>query len=177
MEPYVTLVLGGGASGKSSWAEAFTLSQAKKVHYVATAQITDIEMEKKIALHKKRRGREWDSIEEPLELCDCLNNLPNKKPILVDCATMWLSNLFLAKRDIEDETSKFCQFLLQSNKKVIIVSNEVGLSIIPHTKLGREFQVAQGILNQKLAKIATNVVLIVAGYPKMIKGQLNEVLD
>ncbi len=169
----ITLVLGGASSGKSLWAENFVLRQASKAHYVATALAFDSEMKEKITRHRSRRGAEWTTIEEHLALQSCISSLPQSSPILVDCATMWLSNLLFEKKDLIGECNDFCQYLMTYKGQLVIVSNEVGQSVIPETKMGRCFQIAQGRLNQDLAAIASTVVFITAGLPMVLKGSLD----
>ena len=168
-----TLVLGGAGCGKSLWAENFILLQTSKAIYVATALAFDSEMEEKISLHRSRRGKEWITIEEHLKLKNRLSDLSQKSPILVDCVTMWLSNLLLENIDIKQESNELCQYLKTHRGQIVIVSNEVGQSVIPETIMGRRFQRAQGQLNQDLAAIADTVVFIVAGLPVVLKGSLD----
>ena len=168
----ITLVLGGASSGKSAWAESYVLKQGQNVGYIATAQPFDAEMKEKIAQHKGRRGEEWTTCEEPLNIISCFNAFPADQPILLDCATVWLSNLILAEKNISAESSAFIDYLHSHSGKLVIVSNETGLSVVPHSRLGRDFQKAQGQLNQQLAALADKVVLIVSGLPLLLKGQL-----
>ena len=168
----ITLVLGGASSGKSAWAERYILKKGQKVGYIATAQALDAEMKEKIAQHRGRRGDEWTTREEPLNIISCFDAFPAEKPILLDCATLWLSNLVLAEKNVAAESSAFIDYLHNYTGKLVIVSNETGLSVVPHTRLGRDFQKAQGQLNQQLAALADRVVLIVSGLPLLLKGQL-----
>ena len=168
----ITLVLGGASSGKSAWAERYILKQEQKVGYIATAQALDAEMEEKIAQHRGRRGDEWTTREEPLNIISCFDAFPAEKPILLDCATLWLSNLMLAEKNIAAESSTFINYLNNYTGRLVIVSNEAGLSVIPHTRIGRDFQKAQGQLNQQLASLADRVVFIVSGLPLLLKGKL-----
>lgn len=168
----ITLVLGGASSGKSAWAERYVLEQGQKVGYIATAQALDAEMKEKIAQHRGRRGDEWTTREEPLNIISCFDAFPAEKPILLDCATLWLSNLVLAEKNVAVESSALIDYLHNYTGKLVIVSNETGLSVIPHTRMGRDFQKAQGHLNQQLAALADRVVFIVSGLPLLLKGQL-----
>ena len=168
----ITLVLGGASSGKSAWAESYVLGQGQKVGYLATAQAFDADMKEKIVQHKGRRGDEWTTREEPLNIISCFDAFPSEQPILLDCATLWLSNLMLAEKNIAAESSAFIDYLHNYTGKLVIVSNETGLSVVPHTRLGRDFQKAQGQLNQQLAALADRVVLIVSGLPLLLKGKL-----
>ena len=168
----ISLVLGGASSGKSAWAERYVLEQGGKAGYIATAQPFDEEMKAKIAQHRWRRGDEWTIREEPLNIISCFDAFPVGQPILLDCATLWLSNLMLARKNIAAESSAFIDYLNNYTGKLVIVSNETGLSVVPHTRMGRDFQKAQGHLNQQLAALANRVVFIVSGLPLLLKGQL-----
>jgi adenosylcobinamide kinase/adenosylcobinamide-phosphate guanylyltransferase len=168
----ITLVLGGASSGKSAWAEQYILGRAEKVGYIATAQAFDAEMKEKIAQHRARRGDEWTTLEEPLDIVSCFDTFRDDHPVLLDCATLWLSNLMLAKKDLWMESNALMEHLKHHSGELVIVSNETGLSVVPHTKMGRDFQKAQGHLNQQLAALADRVVFIVAGLPMLLKGQL-----
>ena len=107
----ITLVLGGASSGKSAWAERYILKKGQKVGYIATAQALDAEMKEKIAQHRGRRGDEWTTREEPLNIISCFDAFPAEKPILLDCATLWLSNLVLAEKNVAAESSAFIDYL------------------------------------------------------------------
>ena len=168
----ITLILGGTSSGKSAWAERYVLEQGQKVGYIATAQAFDAEMKEKIAQHRQRRGDEWTTREEPVNIISCFDAFPAEQPILLDCATLWLSNLMLAEKNIAAESSAFIDYLHNYTGKLVIVSNEAGLSVIPHTPIGRDFQKAQGQLNQQLASVANRVVFVVSGLPLLLKGKL-----
>jgi adenosylcobinamide kinase / adenosylcobinamide-phosphate guanylyltransferase len=166
----VTLILGGARSGKSRFAES--LARGEK-HYVATAQAFDEEMKDRIAKHQTQRGDGWVTHEEQFGLPRKLAELDHAgRFILVDCLTLWLSNLILAERDWQGPTTALCGVLQRMTADVILVSNEVGLSIVPDNKLGREFRDAQGIVNQRVAAVASNVVFVAAGLPLVLKGAL-----
>lgn len=170
MHQSLTLVLGGAASGKSVWAEALAERTANQRLYVATAQSWDEEMRKKIGLHQQRRDSSWATVEAPFDIAPALSQ---QAPVtLLDCATMWLSNHMLADHDIARETENLITALGETNRPVIIVSNEVGLSGVPENALARQFQNAQGALNQRLATIANTVVFVAAGLPLALKGPL-----
>jgi adenosylcobinamide kinase / adenosylcobinamide-phosphate guanylyltransferase len=162
----VTLVLGGARSGKSRFAES--LAFAPKT-YIATGQAFDDEMRQRIALHKSQRGEEWRTIEEPVNLPQELERLTSGF-VLVDCLTLWLSNLMLADLDWQGPLDQLAKILGSANSHVVLVSNEVGLGIVPDTPLGRKFRDAQGVTNQCISQIAENVILLVAGIPLAIKG-------
>jgi adenosylcobinamide kinase / adenosylcobinamide-phosphate guanylyltransferase len=166
----VTLILGGVRSGKSRLAES--LAQGQK-HYIATAQAFDEEMRERIAKHKAQRGEGWTTHEELFGLPRKLAELDQaQRFILVDCLTLWLSNLILAERDWEGPASALTGMLQRMTATVVLVSNEVGLGIVPETPLGRRFRDAQGALNQRVATVADTVVFVAAGLPLLLKGQM-----
>lgn len=167
--PKVSLILGGAKSGKSKYAEDLSANYENKL-YIATAEARDEEMKDRIKAHQKQRGTNWQTIEESLNIKDHLEaqNEPNSV-ILVDCMTIWLSNLFEHNCNIETETNLLLKTLPNCSADVILVSNELGLSIVPENALARKFRDEQGILNQKLAKVANNVVFIAAGLPINLK--------
>jgi adenosylcobinamide kinase / adenosylcobinamide-phosphate guanylyltransferase len=166
----VTLILGGARSGKSRLAES--LAQGER-HYIATAQAFDDEMKDRIAKHQAQRGEGWVTHEEQFGLPRKLAELDLAgRFILVDCLTLWLSNLILAERDWQGPTTALCGVLQRMTSDVVLVSNEVGLSIVPDNKLGRQFRDAQGIVNQRVAVVADNVVFVAAGLPLVLKGAL-----
>ncbi len=167
--PKVSLILGGAKSGKSKYAEDLTSNYGNRL-YIATAEARDGEMKDRIKAHQKQRGTTWQTIEEPLNIKGHLEaqHEPNSV-ILVDCMTMWLSNLFEQNCNIETETNLLLKALPNCSADVILVSNELGLSIVPENALARKFRDEQGILNQKLAKVANNVVFIAAGLPINLK--------
>jgi adenosylcobinamide kinase / adenosylcobinamide-phosphate guanylyltransferase len=166
----VVLVLGGARSGKSRFAESLAHQPA---HYIATAQAFDDEMMLRIADHKKQRGTFWLTHEEPVDLVSVLQHLDQAGNfILVDCLTLWLSNLMLADMDCEAALQKLAAHLLQTRARIVIVSNEVGLGIVPENKLARRFRDVQGMANQRIAALALNVVFLAAGLPLSFKGPL-----
>ena len=164
----IVLVTGGSRSGKSRFAEG--LVQAPK-HYVATAQAYDDEMTSRIKLHKDRRDHSWHNHETPYELVQTLREIDGwGNQILVDCLTIWLSNLLMAERDCEAEVSILVEHLATAKAKIVIVSNEVGMGIVPDNALTRSFRDIQGMANQLVAAVAESVVFTVAGIPMVIKG-------
>ena len=169
----VTLILGGARSGKSRLAES--LASGEK-HYIATAQSYDDEMRERIDKHQTQRGEGWMTHEETLALPLKLAELDcSDRFILVDCLTLWLSNLILDEHDWEGPMSALTSILAGVEADVVLVSNEVGLSIVPDNALGRRFRDAQGLLNQRVAAVADNVVFVAAGLPLLLKGRLPEV--
>lgn len=166
----VTLVLGGARSGKSRYAETLVREAGGGV-YLATAQALDGEMAARIARHRADRGQGWTTIEEPLELAAALERGAQAgHPILVDCLTLWLSNLMGAGRAVEAETARLLTALKSLAVPVVFVSNEVGLGIVPDNALARAFRDEAGRLNQAVAAAANRVVFLAAGLPLVLKG-------
>ena len=166
----VTLILGGARSGKSRFAES--LAGTKKF-YVATAQALDDEMKLRIAAHQKQRGTGWVTHEAPFDLVTKLAAIDDAENfILLDCLTLWLSNLLLAEADCAEMVFELIEHLKSAKANIVIVSNEVGLGIVPDNKLGRAFRDIQGIANQGVAAVAEHVVFIAAGLPMVLKGSL-----
>ena len=171
MRPLVTtVVLGGARSGKSSFAEHLVSASGLDRVFLATATGGDAEMRDRIAHHRAARGGEWYAVEEPLALVDALARESNPRcAVVVDCLTLWLSNLMHADRNIDAETRRLADYLPQAPGPVILVSNEVGLGLVPETPLGRRFRDAQGRLNQIVAAAAPAVVFLAAGLPLWLK--------
>lgn len=168
--PHLTLVLGGARSGKSRFAEEFLAKAPGPWIYVATAQVLDDEMETRVANHKTRRGAAWRTVEAPLDLQAAITKFgEDAQPLLIDCLTLWLSNLMHAKRNIETEQERLIATLKDVDGPVVVVSNEVGFGIVPDNKLARAFRDAQGRLNQRMAEVADHVVLVAAGLPLVLK--------
>lgn len=172
MLPELSLVLGGAASGKSAFAEGLAKGSNRGLIYLATAEIYDNEMRAKVHKHREMRGAGWKTVEAPRDLGPALNNAPGDHVVLLDCATMWLSNHLLAESDMAAAEAELMTALSLSSAAVIVVSNEVGLSVVPENALARRFRDAQGALNQKLAARAGLVVNVVAGLPQVLKGHL-----
>jgi adenosylcobinamide kinase/adenosylcobinamide-phosphate guanylyltransferase len=166
-----TLVLGGARSGKSRYAESVAMSSPPPWIYVATAESFDDEMTARIAEHKSRRSHDWQTIDAPIDLAGALTALPRSATALVDCLTLWLSNVMLADRDINAEIQRLEAAVLAHRGPLVLVSNEVGSGIVPEHALARRFRDFQGLLNQRIAARADRVVLVVAGLPMIVKGQ------
>jgi adenosylcobinamide kinase/adenosylcobinamide-phosphate guanylyltransferase len=141
--------------------------------YIATAEPGDAEMAERITHHQARRGPTWRTVEEPeaLEAALAAETGP-ERAVLVDCLTLWLSNLMLAEADIEQRSAALCAALPALPGRVVLVSNEVGLGLVPETPLGRRFRDAQGRLNQQVAAAVDSVVFVAAGLPLALKGQV-----
>ena len=165
-----TLVLGGARSGKSAFAEKMIGDSGLTPIYLATATADDDEMRNRIVHHRMQRGDGWITVEEPLALVDALTREATQgRAVLVDCLTLWLSNLMFAERDPDVEARRLTRFLDVAKYPVVLVSNEVGLGLVPETPLGRNFRDAQGRLNQIVAANVPNVVFIAAGLPLWLK--------
>ncbi|MFI4997798.1 MAG: bifunctional adenosylcobinamide kinase/adenosylcobinamide-phosphate guanylyltransferase [Hyphomicrobiales bacterium] len=166
----LTLVLGGARSGKSRQAEALVGALPPPWRYVATAQALDAEMQKRIALHRERRGASWETHEAPLALAETIVRLArDPAPILVDCLTLWLTNLMLGAHDLDAAVTGFEAALDAVRAPVVLVANEVGQGIVPENALARRFRDEAGRLNQRLAARADRVLLMVAGLPLQVK--------
>lgn len=164
------LILGGARSGKSHYAETLAAALEGPRIYIATAQAGDKEMAARIAAHQERRGRGWITIEEPLDLPSTLQNAAKPDTvILVDCLTLWLSNLLLADADCGAAVSNLTDVLGGCSGHIIMVSNEVGLGIVPDNALARRFRDIAGTANQRVAEICDEVVLVTAGLPLPLK--------
>lgn len=168
----LTLVLGGAASGKSAFAEALTLASGRPCLYIATAEAHDAEMSGKIAAHRARRGDGWTTVEAPLDIGPALAAAPEASAVLLDCATLWLSNRLLAGHELGSAGAELCAALKACPAPVVVVSNEVGQGIVPEHAMGRAFRNAQGQVNQALAAEAGLVVQVIAGLPLVLKGAL-----
>jgi len=185
MSSKIIFITGGARSGKSS----FALNEASKIKgqkaYIATAEALDSEMKKRIERHKKGRGNDWDTFEEPIKIADLIKTVGDKyKVVLVDCLTLWLSNILTRAQNTEHRTQIIednIQRLIDVSKdfsvcslgsgfcNLYVVSNEVGMGIVPDNKLAREFRDWAGFLNQKIAETADEVYLVTAGIPMRIK--------
>jgi adenosylcobinamide kinase / adenosylcobinamide-phosphate guanylyltransferase len=166
--PPMTLVLGGARSGKSRFAEELIESAARPARYLATAEARDEEMRTRVASHRARRGANWTTVEEPLELVNILL-AEATRPVLIDCLTLWLSNLMGAQRDIGFEIERLLAVLPKAQIPVVMVANEVGLGIVPDNAMAREFRDHAGRLNQSIARLAQRVVFMAAGLPLALK--------
>jgi adenosylcobinamide kinase/adenosylcobinamide-phosphate guanylyltransferase len=165
----IILITGGARSGKSTRAEVRAREFPGRPVYIATAEALDAEMSERIAGHRARRGSEWLERETPIELAAALDETDGGGARLVDCLTLWLSNLMHEERDIERETVRLAETLSRQQSPVVLVTNEVGLGIVPDNALARRFRDAAGILNQNIARAADEVELVVAGLPMRVK--------
>jgi len=185
----IVLVTGAARSGKSAFAENLAISSGQEVVYCATAQAFDLEMRDRIRLHRLRRPEEWSTLEEPLKVPESLKEYTGAaRVLLLDCITLWISNLLLAELDDQGEPSPGCEQRIEARiedliktvrrgeASMICVSNEVGWSLVPENKLGRLYRDIAGKANQILAKAAEQVYLVVAGYPMEIKASGEKIL-
>lgn len=165
----VILITGGARSGKSTRAEKRARAFPGRPVYIATAEALDGEMAERIAKHRARRGTDWVEREVPLDLVQVLLATDGGGARLVDCLTLWLSNLMHAGRDWEREVNALAAALIKLESSVVLVTNEVGLGIVPDNALARSFRDAAGIMNQTIAAAADEVEFVVAGLPMKLK--------
>jgi adenosylcobinamide kinase / adenosylcobinamide-phosphate guanylyltransferase len=169
--PGITLVLGGARSGKSAFAERLVRESGLSPVYVATGQAFDGEMRDRISLHRERRGSEWRTVEEPLDLCRVLREEATpENAVLVDCLTLWTTNLMMAEADMAKSFDELVASLLSLRGPVVFVSSEVGLGIVPDNAMARAFRDHAGRVNQMVAAAASQVYFIAAGLPMVLKA-------
>lgn len=167
------LVLGGARSGKSRHAQAWCEAAPGRLAYIATAQAFDDEMTERIARHRADRDARWRTMEAPVDLPEAIRAAAKEADaILVDCLTLWLSNLLLAEKDIAGASAALVEAVRGCPVPIVLVSNEVGLSIVPDNALARRFRDEAGWLNQTVAGACERVVLVAAGLPLVLKGSL-----
>lgn len=165
------LILGGARSGKSALAEQLAEESGQQVIYIATATAGDQEMAKRIEHHQQHRPKNWQLIEEPIHLTQTLQQqAAEERVLLVDCLTLWLTNLLMKRADIQQHRESLLQLLPDLPGRLIMVSNEVGMGIVPMGEISRRFQDESGILHQALAQRCERVILTVAGLPHILKG-------
>jgi adenosylcobinamide kinase/adenosylcobinamide-phosphate guanylyltransferase len=166
----LTLILGGARSGKSRYAERLVLASGLTPVYVATAQALDAEMAARIAQHRARRGASWRTIEESIDLADVLlGTCRSDRAVLVDCLTLWLTNLMVAQRPVQADSARLLELLPSLPGTLVLVSNEVGLGVVPTDAMARAFIDHAGWLHQRIAEQADVVVLMAAGLPVHLK--------
>ncbi len=167
---HITFVLGGARSGKSRFAEDLAIKSGLSRCYLATAEAFDPEMENRISRHQEDRGPDWRTIEEPIELVQVLKDNAQKNTfILVDCLTLWLSNLIGREKELCTAFSEFIECLEDLEGSVVFVSNEVGQGIVPDNKIARDFRDEAGRLHQMLAEKANDVYFVTAGLSQKLK--------
>jgi adenosylcobinamide kinase/adenosylcobinamide-phosphate guanylyltransferase len=175
--PPVGLVLGGARSGKSTYAEKLVSgimfgAPPRPSTYIATGEAGDLEMATRIMAHRARRGSHWTTIEEPLRLAEAIGQAGRRnEPILVDCLTLWLSNLLHAGLDLDEATDDMLDAAAGLSTAIVFVSNELGLGVVPETALGRSFRDTMGRLNMRVAERADRVIFMVAGLPLTMKDR------
>jgi adenosylcobinamide kinase/adenosylcobinamide-phosphate guanylyltransferase len=167
------LVLGGARSGKTAFAERLALHAGSRPAYLATASILDGEMRDRVASHQASRGAQFATIEEPMALSRAIHTAgANHDIILVDCLTLWMTNLLMANEDVATAVGELCATLLEFRQaRVIIVSNEVGLGIVPDNAMARTFRDLAGSAHQRLAGVCDDVYFVAAGLPLTMKGE------
>ena len=167
------LVLGGARSGKTAFAESLAMRSGSKPVYLATAEALDAEMRERVASHQRGRGERFATIEEPIALSDALLVAAREHDvILIDCLTLWITNLLIANQDVAMAVSELGATLVQlKTARVIMVSNEVGLGIVPDNAMARTFRDLAGSAHQRLAEVCDDVYFVVAGLPLTLKGE------
>ena len=172
MLPQATLVLGGARSGKSQYAEDLVEGSDASggLVYIATAQAYDNEMHERIAVHQRRRGDQWSTIDAPLDLNMALkSDACCSRAVLVDCLTLWITNLMMAGKNVSREIDELCLTIPTLTARVVFVSNEVGQGIVPDNEMAREFRDYAGQAHQHLASVCNRVVFVTAGLPQILK--------
>ena len=165
------LVLGGARSGKSAFAEGLVTASGLSRHYIATGRAFDEEMRERIARHREDRGDGWVTHEEPLALADRIAEVARAdRAVLVDCLTLWVTNLMLEERDMVAEFSGLLDAIKAAPGRLILVSNEVGLGIVPENRMARDFRDHAGRLHQQVAALVPEVYFLAAGLPLKMKG-------
>lgn len=168
----LTLVTGGAASGKSAVAEGLVVQSGRPRVYIATAQVWDDEMRGKVNRHRDLRGPDWRTVEAPRDVASVLADCAAAEVVLLDCATMWLTNLMLDEIPWEPEAKMLLNAIATCTAPVVVVTNEVGQGIVPDNALARRFREAQGRLNQHIAAQAETVIGVMSGLPFALKGSL-----
>jgi adenosylcobinamide kinase/adenosylcobinamide-phosphate guanylyltransferase len=174
----LTLILGGARSGKSRFAMEHGKKSGASKYYIATAQALDPEMARRIEMHRGERSSDWTTLEEPIQLAEALQSVEGKADLaVIDCLTLWLSNLLIAmesdEKKVMDRIDQLVTVMTRLDLSVIAVSNEVGLGIIPADPLSRLFRDLAGVLHQRLARVSHEVYWMTAGLAVQIKGDRN----
>ena len=163
----VVLVLGGARSGKSAFAEGLVREAGSERTYIATGRAWDDEMRERIERHREDRGADWTTVEEPDDLVGALER--SRGAVLVDCLTLWVTNLMMAEAEVERRSADFVEALPRLQRTVVLVSNEVGLGIVPMDAMSRAFRDHAGRLHQRIAAVADEVFFVTAGLPQRLK--------
>ncbi|HUV32843.1 MAG TPA: bifunctional adenosylcobinamide kinase/adenosylcobinamide-phosphate guanylyltransferase [Devosiaceae bacterium] len=169
------LVLGGARSGKSAFAERLALRFGSRPAYLATAEAGDAEMAERIAEHRNRREARFVTFEEPLALITTLQTIAVEHDlVLVDCLTLWITNMMLAGEDVAVAVAALCEWMdHHSTPRLVVVSSEVGLGVVPDNAMARHFRDLAGTAHQRLAEVCDSVVMTTAGLPMALKGGLS----
>jgi adenosylcobinamide kinase/adenosylcobinamide-phosphate guanylyltransferase len=175
VEKRIVFITGGCRSGKSRFALNYADRNFSKKIYLATCEALDEEMTQRIEHHKKTRGLEWQTIEEPIDVVHQIRQYGDEADVilLLDCITLWLSNLLMRQKndpEIMDEVNGLIDAIQQSKASLVLVSNEVGMGIVPGDPLSRHFRDLSGMVNQRIAGVADTVILMVSGIPLFLKG-------
>lgn len=170
--PRLSLVIGGARSGKTALAERMVTGTGLPRRVIVTAQVWDDEMAARVAAHRQARGEGWTLVEAPEDLPDAIRAAPAGQAVLVDCITLWLTNRLLAEQDLKADLADLVAALSAARGPVVVVTNEVGLSIVPENALARRFRDEQGRANQAIAAAADLVMGVMAGLPFVLKGAL-----
>ncbi|GEM83703.1 bifunctional adenosylcobinamide kinase/adenosylcobinamide-phosphate guanylyltransferase [Meiothermus hypogaeus] len=169
MEARLILVTGGARAGKSAFAQEWAQALGEPVSFIATAQALDEEMRQRIARHQAERPPSWETLEEPLEVPQALARALGRV-VLLDCLTLWVSNLMLAGREVLPELENLLALWAETGKTLLVVSNEVGMGIVPDNALARRYRDLLGAANRRIAEEADVVYLLVAGIPLKLKS-------
>ncbi|MCF3640882.1 bifunctional adenosylcobinamide kinase/adenosylcobinamide-phosphate guanylyltransferase [Rhizobium sp. TRM95111] len=165
------LVLGGARSGKSAFAERLVAETGLPRHYIATGRAFDDEMRDRIAKHREDRGGGWETHEEPLALAETITAVArHDRAVLVDCLTLWVTNLMLEEREMADAFAGLSKAIQAAPGRIVLVSNEVGLGIVPDNRMARAFRDHAGRLHQQIAAVVPEVYFVAAGLPLKMKG-------
>lgn len=164
----ITLITGGVKSGKTTFALKMGSVYQNKL-YIATAEAFDEEMQNKIQRHKDERDKSWSTIEEPIKIYNAIKRCSEFQYAVLDCITVWVNNLFYYQKDVEEYLGCFLDFLEKVEVNLTIVTNEIGLGLIPSDKLSRDYTNTLGFVNQKIASAADRVIFMVSGLPIYIK--------
>lgn len=163
------LILGGVRSGKSRFAQELAEQSGRNKVFLATGEPRDDEMTERIALHRRNRGDGWMTVETPLELPTAIRERGEDEAVIVDCLTLWLTNILLAERDVRHAVAELEGAIREARCALVLVSNEVGMGIVPESALGRQFRDWQGKVNQAAAMTCDGAVFMVSGCPLLLK--------